>query len=376
MQEITSVTIQSQPIDTAPTTPSGTTNNFSQLLEALLGIEQPSPVSLPGSTPASEGSDKAAFADESLVHEILELAGQTDPAHELATELNSATKKSAAYTKSTTTHEANEKESASSISVDSTPQVLPIPVSPVETGQTPGERPEPLMPGLEIQTLTSMPSLEQPVPQSLRLKDFDVKRFEYEIETEPVQMDAPLRQLPQLQAELLQRNAMAQRGEFKPAKLLPDNEVWSRDPGTSKQAPTLNESIAKSDGVQKVQLVFEPPPAPPTVRQVSMDIGDANSQVRVIIHDRNGNLNVQFGAANERLRQELQSSGPLLMRELQRDNPMPVRLDFSNFGSATESDRQRAFQGQAKKSLKPRAEFADAAETSRLPSSSLTPKSI
>jgi len=107
-----------------------------------------------------------------------------------------------------------------------------------------------------------------------------------------------------------------------------------------------------------------------------MDIGESDSQVRVIIHDRNGNLNVQFGASNERLRQELQTAGPLLMQDLQRDNPMPVRLDFSNFGSATESDRQRAFQWQAKKSLKPRAEFADAAETAHLSSSSLSPKPL
>jgi hypothetical protein len=44
-------------------------------------------------------------------------------------------------------------------------------------------------------------------------------------------------------------------------------------------------------------------------RRVSMDIGESDSQVRVIIHDRNGNLNVQFGASNERLRQELQTAG-------------------------------------------------------------------
>ena len=253
--------------------------------------------------------------------------------------------------------------------------LLPVPVSATNSDKLPTMQQETPLPGMEIQTLTSTPTMEQPVPESLRLKDFDVTRFEYKIETEPDQTDVPFRQSLELQAELMQRNSLTVR-EFKPVKSSPDNDVLSRDAASPQQTLTSPATIGKPDAVQKIQLVFEPPPAPPTVRKVSMDIGDADSQVRVVIHDRNGNLNVQFGAANERLRQELQTSGPLLMRELERDNPMPVRLDFSNFGSATDSDRRRPFQLQERKSLKPGAEFADAAETARLSSSSLTPKSI
>jgi hypothetical protein len=107
-----------------------------------------------------------------------------------------------------------------------------------------------------------------------------------------------------------------------------------------------------------------------------MDIGDPESQVRVVIRERNGNLNVQFGSTNERLREDLQVASPLLMRELQRNNPMAVTLDFSNFGSATDADSQSRSQGHAKKFLKSDAEFADVVETAQLPSPSSTPKSL
>jgi len=107
-----------------------------------------------------------------------------------------------------------------------------------------------------------------------------------------------------------------------------------------------------------------------------MDIGDPESQVRVIIRERNGNLDVQFGSANERLREDLQIASPMLMRELQRNNPMPVTLDFSNFGSATDADGQPRSQSRAKKFLKSDAEFADVVETAYLPGPFSTPKSL
>ncbi|HET9130404.1 MAG TPA: hypothetical protein VFO86_05620, partial [Terriglobia bacterium] len=120
----------------------------------------------------------------------------------------------------------------------------------------------------------------------------------------------------------------------------------------------------------------EPPPPPPVVRSVSMDIGDPDSQVRVVIRERNGNLNVQLGSTNERLKEDLQAASPMLMRELQRNNPMSVTLDFSNFGSATDADRQTPSQSRAKKFLKPDAEFADVVETTYLPGSSSELKSL
>jgi hypothetical protein len=128
--------------------------------------------------------------------------------------------------------------------------------------------------------------------------------------------------------------------------------------------------LTRPDEVQHVRLVFEPPPPPPVVRSVSMDIGDPDSQVRVVIRERNGSLNVQVGTTNERLREDLQVASPMLMRELQRNNPMSVTLDFSNFGSATDADSQSRSQARAKKLLKPDAEFADVVETAYLPAPS------
>jgi hypothetical protein len=134
--------------------------------------------------------------------------------------------------------------------------------------------------------------------------------------------------------------------------------------------------LTRPEEIQHVRLVFEPPPPPPVVRSVSMDIGDPESQVRVVIRERNGNLNVQLGSTNERLREDLQVAGPMLMRELQRNNPMSVTLDFSNFGSATDADGRSRSQTRAKKFLKPDAEFADVVETAYLPGPSSELKSV
>jgi hypothetical protein len=268
-----------------------------------------------------------------------------------------------------------DSNTASRIIVDAVGQFAALPGSAANIGKPSQEQPESAMPRLEIRMLSSIPTLEHPVSEKLNLEDFDVTRFEYKIEADPGSSQAPFRLLPELQAELMLKNSITVRDD-KTAKLSADDAGLTRDFGASQQAPPTSTTIAGPETVQKVQLVFEPPQAPPTVRRVAMDIGDAESQVRVVIHERNGNLNVQFGAANERLRQDLQTSGPLLMRELQRDNPMPVRLDFSNFGSATEADRRSRYQLPEKKTLKPGAEFADAAETARLSSLSSAPKSI
>jgi hypothetical protein len=95
-----------------------------------------------------------------------------------------------------------------------------------------------------------------------------------------------------------------------------------------------------------------------------------------VIREHNGNLNVQLGSTNERLREDLQAASPMLIRELQRNNPMSVTLNFSNFGSATDADRQSRSQSRAKKFLKPDAEFADVVETAYLPGTSSEPKSL
>jgi hypothetical protein len=209
------------------------------------------------------------------------------------------------------------------------------------------------------------------IPERLNLAEFDVTRFEYKTETEP--HPSPILQ----SAQMLQmvRTSLPIR-EIKPEKLASSFDTLLRD-SNSQAAPLTRPAILTGpDEIQHVRLVFEAPPPPPVVRSVSMDIGDPESQVRVVIRERNGNLNVQFGSANERLREDLQIAGPLLMRELQRNNPMAVTLDFSNFGSATDADGQSRPQARAKKFLKPDAEFADVVETAHQPAPSSALKSL
>jgi hypothetical protein len=217
--------------------------------------------------------------------------------------------------------------------------------------------------------LTAGPLADGQLPEKLKLSDFQVTRFEYKSETET---SSPLL-APQMLR--LVRNSPEAR-ETKPVKLDPDSDVLAQDMGSQGKPTDRPVAIAGPEALQHVRLVFEPPPPPPVVRSVSMDIGDTESQVRVVIRERNGSLNVQFGSANERLRQDLQNSGPVLMRELQRNNPMAVSLDFSNFGSATDADSASHSRPQAKKTLKPNAEFADVAETAYLANPAPAVKSL
>jgi hypothetical protein len=206
---------------------------------------------------------------------------------------------------------------------------------------------------------------ERRIPARLNLSEFDVTRFEYKIETEP-----HLSPVPQ-SAQMLQliRTSLPIR-EIKPVKPASSFDTLMQNASSQAELPTRPAMLTHPDEIQHIRLVFEPPPPPPVVRSVSMDIGDPESQVRVVIRERNGNLNVQFGSTNERLREDLQIAGPMLMRELQRNNPMSVTLDFSNFGSATDADSQSRSQERAKKFLKPDAEFADVVETAYLPAPS------
>jgi len=245
-------------------------------------------------------------------------------------------------------------------------------LAPVAIAPAHSIKPATLNPETGIES--SAPSIdanETRIPERLNLAEFGVTRFEYKTETEP-----HLSQVFQ-SAQMLQmmRTSPSVR-DIKAVK--PASSFDTVMQNSSSQSDVLSRSVVltRPDEVQHVRLVFEPPPPPPVVRSVSMDIGDPESQVRVVIRERNGNLNVQVGSMNERLHEDLQVAGPMLMRELQRNNPMPVTLDFSNFGSATDADSQSRPDSRAKKFLKPDAEFADVVETAHRPDSSSELKSL
>lgn len=230
----------------------------------------------------------------------------------------------------------------------------------------------------EAQTSQPQPSVDVPMDEigelqegdapskpALNLKDFDVRRFEFKTELEIATVQPKLIRVVAFPG-ILQGQGKATLTEPKPVKgssdIIETAATASAVFGGKFEAPL----ITAPEAVARVQVAIEPPPPPSVVRQISMDIGDPDSQVRVIIRERNGDLALQFGAATERLRENLQNAAPLLMHELRRDNPHAVSLDFSKFGTATEGGSESHQDSRRKKSLKSEAVFADVDEIAYL----------
>jgi hypothetical protein len=228
-------------------------------------------------------------------------------------------------------------------------------------------------PGTALSAEAPVPDLEPEIPKLdalpkplLNLKDFDVRRFEFKTELEIAAVQPKLIRISPLPG-LLHGSMKPHPTELKPVKGSVD--VVDSPPaapsvfGGKHEAPL----IEAPEAVQRVQVAIDPPPPPPVARQISMDIGDPESQVRVVIRERNGDLAVQFGAATERLRENLQNASPLLLHELQRDNThSTISLDFSRFGTATEGGHESHQESRRKKALKSEAVFADVDETAYL----------
>jgi hypothetical protein len=207
--------------------------------------------------------------------------------------------------------------------------------------------------------------------ESINLADFDVKRFEFktELDTSMAPAFKPIRIVPEL--VIPQALAKSEKPQEKPT-----SEPLLFNTSGSGTATERAPEAGAPEAIQPVRVVIEPPPPPPVARQVSMDIGDAESQVRVVIRERNGELDLRFEAGSEDLRRELESSSPGLLNELQRDGARGVTLDFTSFGSATDADRQQQQQNRSKKQLKPDAVFADLNETAYSADESSSPKSL
>ena len=251
------------------------------------------------------------------------------------------------------------------------PGVAAVPEHAAPVAGIPSQ-PEKILPRITIISSERAITGNDRIPEKLNLAEFGVTRFIYKSEVEPHLQQ--ILQPAQLLHQMLRTTSPIR--ELKSVKAASGFETLLQDSSSSAlpaSRPPLNTG---PEAVQSVRLVFEPPPPPPVVRSVSMDIGDPESQVRVVIRERNGNLNVQIASSNERLREDLQTAGPQLMRELQRNSPASVTLDFSNFGSATDSDSHPRSPSRAKKLLKSDAEFADVAETAYLPTPASALKSL
>jgi hypothetical protein len=225
--------------------------------------------------------------------------------------------------------------------------------------EAPEAKPEPSKEG-------ESPKTETASKQMLNLKDFDVRRFEYKTELEIATVEPKIIRLVPLPGIL---QPLVKPG---PAQARSAKAFGNLSEAATAATPVLERKadaplIAAPEAVQRVRVVIDPPPPPPVARTVSIDIGDAESQVRVILRERGGQLAVQFGAATDRLRDELQTGAPGLLHELRRDETHSnVTLDFSSFGSATDAGREHPQDAQRKKQLKPAAVFADVDETAYL----------
>jgi hypothetical protein len=148
--------------------------------------------------------------------------------------------------------------------------------------------------------------------------------------------------------------------DLQQAELAPQTPAIATDTGSP---PKFQSEIGNTEIVRSTPA-FDPPPPPPVARRVSMEIGEAGSEVMVTIRERNGDLSLHFDAATESLRRDLETSSDSLVEVFEREQLRLTDLGFSNsFGSATDAERHADEHGRSRRNLKQTALFADKDET-------------
>jgi hypothetical protein len=231
-----------------------------------------------------------------------------------------------------------------------------IPIPEAIPGLTTTEAPPPAASGGSSVVASSKNAAKAGEQPKLDLTKFEVRRFELTIEPapKPVSRTAPVTAFDD---RLFNKNDVKTekpKVEIEPTTSVPD--VVLKD---HRVAP----EIAKPEAPLPSRPVPEPPIPAPTARRLYMDIGDADSQVRVVIREHNGDLQLRFDTSSERLRHDLETASPTLVENLERNAIRVSDLDFTAFGSATDAEHQQQGQPQPKKSLKSEAAFAELDET-------------
>jgi hypothetical protein len=250
---------------------------------------------------------------------------------------------------------------------------VPIPSQPFRAPSV--YSPDPVIDGAEM---AAEPVIPTPVLKSEGQPEIDLEKFEVRKLQFTVEPAAEPQPAPQLLKVLgAADSSLTGKGDAKPSKQKAAEEFPTVLGDATQSSETHHEQpIAKAEAPQPVRAPVEQPAPPPVARQVSMDVGDADSQVHVVIRERNGDLEVRFDTANERLRRDLEGASPMLVHDLERGAMRVADLDFSSFGSATESDRQDQQQQRSKKNLKSGAVFAEMDETSYSETDPVSPKSL
>jgi hypothetical protein len=179
----------------------------------------------------------------------------------------------------------------------------------------------------------------------------DVKKFEFTVQTASTSSAGTQAQPQGPQADAIMTTdpiANIQLQQLPPRitaieKLMPELKSADRpkaDAGrdsldTSTTVPTLHfgdmtKSVEQIEQVRAAHIVEIPQmPHLQVVRTVSMEVGDADSQVTVRIQERSGDISLQINAANEPLHQDLQSSVGSLVQALKQDQVQVSNVDFS-----------------------------------------------
>jgi hypothetical protein len=202
----------------------------------------------------------------------------------------------------------------------------------------------------------SAPATQPPtISPELQRAWADVKKFEFNVQTgtSPLAGTQVQPQGPQADAQkdaIVTTDPIAniQLQQLPPRitaieKLVPDGKLADRPkPGagrdstdTSTTVPTIHfgdvtKAVEQVEQAQPAHLV-ELPQAPhvQVLRTVSMEVGDADSQVTVRIQERAGDISMQINAANEPLHQDLQSSVGSLIHALKQEQVQVSNVDVS-----------------------------------------------
>lgn len=198
-------------------------------------------------------------------------------------------------------------------------------------------------------------SPQVPVPPELQRAWADVKKFEFTVQNEPAtQGVTPLE--PQISQVDTQKDAIVttdplaniQLQQLPPRivaieKIVPDAKLPDKAKADIAKDSTDTPATAQTghfafiarggDQIEQARPAqpVEIPQTPhlPVVRTVSMEVGDADSQVTVRIQERAGDISLQINAANEPLHQDLQSSVGSLVQTLKQEQVQVSNVDVS-----------------------------------------------
>ena len=186
---------------------------------------------------------------------------------------------------------------------------------------------------LEVATMGLVAEIQQAVLADVKKFEIDTRReptppleagtpepAHAVITTDPI---ANLRQL-QLPPRVIAIQKVTLESKFPDRPKAEQGTTEQSDAGTSAQIPQAMESrhtVATIDQSVPAQPIEIPDiPKLQLVRTVSMEVGEAESQVSIRIEERGGDMKLQLGVGNETLHRELESSMGSLIHTLKQED--------------------------------------------------------